>query len=80
MAKVLSDQPTGEESDRFQQLHRSESEKVLALHPDEIFTVEEAIGAAPQRARINATVTRARCGEATMETRISGTIARPRGR
>ncbi len=70
MAKVLSGLASTEENARFQELHRSESHKVLALDPDDLFTVQEVTGPPPRRARVHASVTCARCGEATMETRI----------
>ena len=69
-AKVRTGQASPAERTRFQELHLSESERVLALDPDVLFTVQEVTGPPPQSARIHASVPCARCGEATMETRI----------
>ena len=69
-AKVRTNQATPEERARFQELHQSESSKVLAVEPDALFEIQEIAGPAPQRARIHASVVCARCGEAAMETRI----------
>lgn len=69
-AKVRSNQATPEERARFQELHQSESRKVLAVEPDALFAVHEIAGPPPRRARIHASVVCARCGEATMETRV----------
>lgn len=69
-AKVQSGQASPKDRARFQEVHDSESQKLLALDPDDLFAVQEVTGSPPQRARIHASVTCARCGEATMETRI----------
>ena len=69
-AKVRANQATPEEKARFQELHQSQSRKVLDLDPDELFTFQEVAGPPPQRARIHATVLCAQCGEGAMETRI----------
>lgn len=69
-AKVRTHQATPEERSRFQELHRAESRRVLDLDPDSLFEVQEVRDAPPTRARIHASVVCARCGEATMETRI----------
>lgn len=69
-AKVRTRHATPEERSRFQDLHRSESRRVLDLDPDSLFEVQEVRDAPPRQARIHASVLCARCGEATMETRI----------
>ncbi len=69
-AKVRAGTATPEERERFRELHQSESEKVLAKDADELFEFREVNSAPPQRARIHASVPCARCGEATMETRV----------
>ena len=69
-AKVRAGQATPAERARFAELHVSESHKVLALEPDDLFTVQELTGAPPRKARIMASVTCTECGEATMETRV----------
>ena len=69
-AKVRSNQAGPAERARFQELHESQSRRVLALDPDELFEVHEVHGPPPKRARIHATVVCARCGEGAMETRV----------
>lgn len=69
-AKVRSRTATPEERNRFQELHQSESRKVLAYDPDALFDIRELNGPPPRRARIHASAVCANCGEATMETRI----------
>jgi formylmethanofuran dehydrogenase subunit E len=69
-AKVRSGQATDEERARFQELHVSQSRKVLALDPDSLYQFQELHAAPPRKARIHASVTCAECGEGAMETRI----------
>ena len=69
-SKVLTGQATPAERARFGELHVSESHKVLAFEPDELFAVQELDAAPPRKARILASVPCAECGEPTMETRI----------
>ena len=69
-AKVRANTATPDERSRFQELHQSESRKVLGIDPDVLFEVHEVVGDPPQRARVLASVVCARCDEATMETRI----------
>ena len=69
-AKVRANQATPDERTRFQELHRSESRKVLGLDPNGLFDVTEVTGRPPRRARIHASVVCERCGEAAMETRV----------
>jgi len=69
-AKVRSRTASPEERSRFQELHQSESHKVLEYDPDSLFDIQELSGPPPRKARIHASVVCARCGEAAMETRI----------
>ncbi len=69
-AKVRANTAGPDERARFQELHQSESRKVLALDPDSLYEVQEVHARPPRRARIHASVACARCGEATMETRV----------
>ena len=69
-AKVRTKQATPEERARFQELHESESRRVLKLDPEQLYEFREVSGPPPRRARIHATVVCARCGEDAMETRI----------
>lgn len=69
-AKIRSKQATDAERARFQELHVSQSHKVLALDPDSLYSFEEIDAGPPRKARIHASVTCAECGESAMETRI----------
>ena len=69
-AKVRAGQATDEERARFQELHQSESRRVLELDPDDLFDVREVSEPPPRKARIHTSVTCARCREGTMETRV----------
>jgi formylmethanofuran dehydrogenase subunit E len=69
-AKVRSGQATEAERARFQELHVSQSRRVLELEPDTLYQWQELNAAPPRKARIHASVTCAECGEAAMETRI----------
>jgi len=69
-AKVRSRTATPDERIRFQELHQSESRKVLERDPDALFAIQELNGPPPSRARIHASVVCTRCGEAAMETRV----------
>jgi formylmethanofuran dehydrogenase subunit E len=69
-AKVRANQATPEERARFQELHESQSRKVLELDPEELYEFREVTGPAPKRARIHNTVICSQCGEGAMETRI----------
>ena len=69
-AKVRTKQATPEERARFQELHESESRRVLELDPEQLYEFRELSGPPPRRARIHATVVCAQCGEGAMETRV----------
>ena len=69
-AKVRANTASPEERARFQQLHQSQSRKVLDQDPDALYEVQEVGGPPPHRARIHASVVCGRCGEEAMETRI----------
>ena len=69
-AKVRSGQATDAERARFQELHAGQSQKVLAVDPSVLYTVEALHGPAPSKARIHTNVTCAECGESVMETRV----------
>ena len=69
-AKIRAGEATDDERARFRQLHESQSHAVLALDPDQLFTVTDIDAQPPSKARIHASVTCARCGEGVMETRV----------
>jgi formylmethanofuran dehydrogenase subunit E len=69
-AKVRANEATDAERARFRELHVSQSHKVLALDPDNLYSFEVINAAPPRKARIHASVVCAECGEGTMETRI----------
>jgi formylmethanofuran dehydrogenase subunit E len=59
-----------EEAALLRELQAVNSQKVLALDPDDLFEVREVRDAPPRKARIMASVSCADCRESTMETRI----------
>lgn len=68
--RIDAGEATDADRQRFRELHLQRAEDVLAADPDELYTVTEVDEAPPQRARIHASVTCARCGEQAMETRV----------
>ena len=69
-AKVRTKQATPEERARFQELHQSESRRVLELDPEQLYEFRRVSGPPPRRARIHVTVVCAQCGEGATETRV----------
>jgi formylmethanofuran dehydrogenase subunit E len=69
-AKVRSGEATEADNTRYFELHEARSHALLALDPDELFTVTEVHGDPPSKARVHGSVPCARCAETVMETRI----------
>ncbi len=69
-AKVRSGEATAEDRQRFAELHEQLSHQVLAMAPEELFTIDEVAGDPPRKARIHASVACQRCGEGVMEIRV----------
>ncbi|MFP5364184.1 MAG: FmdE family protein [Thermoleophilia bacterium] len=71
MSKVREGTATGEERERFAELHEARSREILAAAEDELYDVREVDGVeiAP-RAFVHISIQCAECGEPTMETRI----------
>jgi formylmethanofuran dehydrogenase subunit E len=69
-AKIRAREPTAAARARFQELHVSQSHKVLALDPDSLYAFEQVHAAPPRKARIHASIACAECSEAAMETRV----------
>jgi formylmethanofuran dehydrogenase subunit E len=69
-AKIRDGQATDADQARFQELHVTQSHKVLAVQPDSLYAVDDLRSPLPNRARIHASVVCADCGEGTMETRV----------
>ncbi len=69
-AKVRAGAATDAERSRFQELHVAQSQKVLAMAPDDLYLTEELHALPPRKARIHASVVCAECGESAMETRV----------
>ncbi len=61
---------TEDEVSRFRASHEEQAIRVLDLDPEQLFTVEEVHAEPPRKARIHASVTCERCGEAALETRV----------
>jgi len=62
-----AEQPTAQ---TFLERHVARSHAVLALDPDDLFSVTEVSGSPPSQARIFESVPCARCHEGVMETRV----------
>ncbi len=69
-AKRRTGQTTAAEDERFGELHVAASRRLLEMDPEDLYEVESVDAVLPPKARIHASVTCARCGEGTMETRI----------
>ena len=69
-AKLRSGEASEIERARFRELHEAQSHAVLALDPDQLFSVTDVDAQPPHKARIHASVPCARCGEGVMETRV----------
>lgn len=69
-ARVRSGEATEAEQARYGELHVETARRILAMGPDELFSVTEVVAETPERARIHASVTCSRCGEEAMATRI----------
>jgi len=69
-AKVRAGVGSTEERQRFGTLHRQRCDRVLNAPLDDLYEVREVSTAAPQQARVFASVDCASCGEPTMETRV----------
>ena len=69
-AKIRAGEASDAERSRFRELHESQSHAVLALDPDDLYSVTEVDAEPPDRARIHASIPCSRCGEGVMATRI----------
>jgi formylmethanofuran dehydrogenase subunit E len=69
-AKVRDGSATHAERARFRDIHESQSRALLALAPDDLFSVTDVDAEPPRRARVHASIPCADCGEAVMETRV----------
>ena len=71
LAKVVRvGHATEEQRTRFGELHVALAYRLLALDPDDLFTVTPVQGVPPRRARVHESLPCARCGENVMETRL----------
>ena len=61
---------TAAERARLWELHHERSAAILAMQPDQLFTVVPVDDAPPRKARLHVSVECDSCGEETMETRI----------
>jgi len=69
-AKIRGGEASEPERARFRELHVAQSHAVLALDPDDLYSVTEIDAEPPHRARVHASVPCARCDEGVMETRV----------
>lgn len=68
--KLGTGEATPAERDRLWELHHERSAVILAMRPDELFTVVPVDDAPPRKARIHVSVECDSCREETMETRV----------
>ena len=68
--RLAAGEATPAERDRLWELHHERSAVILAMSPDELFTVVPVDDAPPRKARIHTSVECDSCGEETMETRV----------
>jgi formylmethanofuran dehydrogenase subunit E len=69
-ARVRAGQGTAAERARFQVMQNERSDAILATPLEQLFSVSLVQEPPPRKARIHASLICARCGEATMETRV----------
>ena len=70
LAEIRDASASDTERARFRELHESQSRALLALDPEDLFSVTEIDAEPPHLARVHASVPCAQCGEAAMETRV----------
>jgi formylmethanofuran dehydrogenase subunit E len=70
MAKIK--QGTASEAERqvFRAKHEAASHKILAMHPEELFTASEVTVSLPEKAKIEPSINCTRCNEPTMSTKM----------
>ncbi|HXH88169.1 MAG TPA: FmdE family protein [Gaiellaceae bacterium] len=68
--KLGSGNATPVERDRLWELHHERSAVILAMQPEELFTVVPVDDAPPRKARVHVSVECESCREETMETRV----------
>ena len=68
--KLAAGDATPAERDRLWELHHERSAAILAMEPEELFTVVPVDDAPPRKARVHVSVECESCREETMETRI----------
>ncbi len=68
--RLGSGNATPAERERLWELHRERSAVILAMQPDELFTVVPVDDAPPRKARVHVSVECDSCREETMETRV----------
>jgi len=68
--KIRQDTATPEERAEFDRRHEAASRRILDQPPEALFTLTEVTVPLPEKARIEPSVTCARCGEPTMATKM----------
>jgi len=70
MQKVMSGEADDLERERFAELHRQKSERILTTPVEELFTLSPARGPLPEKARIEPSVACDGCGEPAMGSKM----------
>ncbi|MGB3223601.1 MAG: FmdE family protein [Desulforhopalus sp.] len=70
LVKIKEGTATEEERSQFRERHENASKKILAMRPDELFSISEITVPIPEKARIEPSVNCDHCGEPTMSTKL----------
>ena len=70
LVKIKEGTATEEERGQFRERHENASKRILAMRPDELFSISEITVPIPEKARIEPSVNCDQCGEPTMSTKL----------
>lgn len=70
LVKIREGTATEEERGQFRKRHENASKRILAMRPDELFSISEITVPIPEKARIEPSVNCDQCGEPTMSTKL----------
>ncbi len=70
-AKVLAGTASVDQEARLWELHHRESDRILAMEPDDLFDVREVDSPAPSKAQVQSSSPCGECGEETKEPKLS---------
>jgi formylmethanofuran dehydrogenase subunit E len=70
LAKIKEGAVTDEERGQFRERQENASKRILAMRPDELFSISEITVPIPEKARIEPSVNCDKCGEPTMSAKL----------